>query len=378
MTTYADQVRPYINFESKDEMDKHFNFFRKKHRFDITEKENKVLFTLNGFAFKFPGACKIETEKIAKAAGVSLATVKRAVSKAEGFGMLKRFKTRKENGRRQGVTVYQFQRFELELEPQTLSDRPIDEMPCDSKGKELNFKPYALILLLPSLKKSLKNITYPENHGTVSSSSVSEEIEKPVSLRQKIARQLKVRGLSLTTLNEFAKIAYGQIKKLVTQDASIPKTYAEDLVYKKFMYVLNRKSMRNPFGLFSSLVEKEFAKLLGQVPKGEQCELELQAKRGIRFRAVPDWMIEQEQDPARKARLIKNNEIARMQKEQASTSKKVGVVPDWLRESKELEAKEEAERQAAKKAEQENTPEIDFEAERVKLLLEMGYDRSEI
>lgn len=377
MTTYADQVRPYINFESKDEMDKHFNMFRKKHRFDITEKENKVLFTLNGYAFKFPGACKIETEKIAKAAGVSLATVKRAVSKAEGFGMLKRFKTRKENGRRQGVTVYQFQRFELELGPQTASDRPIDEKPCDSKGKELNFKPYALTLLLPSLKKSLKIITY-QTDGTVSNSPVVRETEKPVSLRQKIARQLKVRGLSLTTLNEFAKIGYGQINKLVKQDSSIPKAYLENIVYKKFLYVLDRKNSYRPFGLFSDLVEKEFAKLLGQAPEGEQCELELQAKRGIRFRPVPEWKIELEEDPARKARLIKNNEIARMQREQAVTGKKVGVVPDWLKALKEQEAQEAAEKAAIQKAEQEKAPQIDFEAERIKMLQELGYSQDEI
>src|SRR5690606_28815139 len=155
-------------------------------------------------------------------------------------------------------------------------------------------------------------------------------------------------------LNEFAKIGYGQIIKLVKQDASIPKSYAEELVYKKFLYVLDRKSSRNPFGLFSSLVEKEFAKLLGQVPEGEQCELELQAKRGIRFRPVPEWKIELEEDPARKARLIKNNEIARMQREQAVTGKKVGVVPEWLKELKEQETQEEAEKAAIQKAELEN------------------------
>lgn len=364
MTTYAEQVRPYINFESKDEMDRHFNLYRKKYRFEITEKENHVLFTLNGYAMKFPGACKIELEKIAKAAGVSLATTKRAIVKADKLGILKRFKTRKENGRRQGVTVYQFQRFELELEPQTMSDRPSDEKPCERKENEPNLKPYALILLLPSLKKSLKDITYPAKDGTGSNQSDLEKSEKPASLRQKMARQLKVRGLSLTTLNEFAKIGYGQIKKLVEKDSSIPKAYLENIVYKKFLYVLDRKNSKNPFGLFSDLVEKEFAKLLGQAPEGEQCELELQAKRGIRFRPVPEWKIELEEDPARKARLIKNNEIARKQMKTASTGKKVGVVPDWL---KALKDNEQVKQQTVEIA-----SEIDFAAERERLLAELN------
>lgn len=374
MTTYAEQVRPYINFESKDEMDKHFNMFRKKHRFDITEKENHVLFTLNGLAFKYRGACKIELEKLAKAAGTSLTTVKNAIRKAVNFGMIKRFKTRKQNGSRQGVTVYQFQHFLPENCPLKDDHSQNVEEPCERKDKELFFKPYSLILLLPSLKKSLKIITNPAKHGTVSDSSVLEKSEKPVSLRSKIAHQLKARGLSLTTLNEFAKIGYGQITKLVKQDASIPKSYLEGLVYKKFLYVLDRKSSRNPFGLFSSLVEKEFAKLLGQAPEGEQCELELQAKRGVRFRPVPEQIIEIETDPAKKSRLIKNNEIAKMQREQAVTGKKVGVVPDWLRELKEQEALEEEQQKAIKQAEQNNEPEIDFEAERIKLLKELGYE----
>lgn len=367
MTTYADQVRPYINFESKDEMDKHFNLFRKKHRFDITEKENHVLFTLNGLAFKYRGACKIELEKLAQAAGTSLTTVKNAIRKAVNFGMIKRFKTRKKNGSRQGVTVYQFQHFLPEKCPLNADYSENEEKPCERKDNELFFAPQSLILLLPSLKKSLKIITY-QTDGTVSSSPVVKETEKPVSLRQKIARQLKVRGLSLTTLNEFAKIGYGQINKLIEKDSSIPKAYLENVVYKKFLYVLDRKNSYRPFGLFSSLVEKEFAKLLGQVPEGEQCELELQAKRGIRFRPVPEWKIEQEEDPARKARLIKNNEIARQQMKMATAGKKVGVVTDWYKEQKEQEAKEEAEKAAIQKAEQENAPQIDFEAERLRLL----------
>lgn len=323
MTTYAEQVRPYINFKSKDEMDKHFNLFRQKHRFEFTEKENKALFTLNGFAMKFPGACKVEVEKIAKAAGVSVATAKRAFAKADRFGMLKRFKTRKQNGRRQGVTVYQFQHFELELDTQTTSDRQDNEKPCERKGEDLNKKPYSLILLLPSFKKSLKDFSNQKD-GTTTSKPKIDQAEKKLSLRQRIAQQLKVRNCSVKDIGEFAKIAYGQIKKLLQQDATIPKTYAEELVYKKFLVAIEHA--RNPFALFSYLIKKEFDKLLGQ-SKDEKCELELEAKRGVIFDLVPQFMIDNEQNPVKKARLIKQNEIAMRQRAEA---KQAEQVPEWM------------------------------------------------
>lgn len=358
-------LQQYAQFTSVKEMDEHVQRHIEQSFNKITNSTRKVLYAIAGRSLRFIGASHLKIETIAKDVSVSDKTVGRAIKKLVELGILEKFNSTKKNGIK-GANIYSILPFVPSDVPSVMSERVEAEKPCNSnvKGPEISSES---INLLITNKTSLKNITY-QTDGAVSNLPVVKETEKPVSLRQKIAHQLKARGLSLTTLNEFAKIGYGQITKLVKQDASIPKSYAEELVYKKFLYVLDRKSSRNPFGLFSSIVEKEFAKLLGQVPEGEQCELELQAKCGIRFRPVPEWKIEQEEDPARKARLIKNNEIARQQMKMATAGKKVGVVTDWYKEQKEQEAKEEAEKAAIQKAEQENAPQIDFETERLRLL----------
>lgn len=371
MSTYADRLAPYQNFKDKHEMDEHVTKHLQHIGYELNNTDHKLLNHIRTHAVRYPGAFQQLTETMAKAIDKSVPTVKRILTKLVKLGILKRKLTRKKNNSRMGASIYQIQIFSLENDTQKMIRSNKKEDLSNSCGSKVQTNGNENKPFISLNKNNLKDITNPED-GTASNSLVLETSEKPVSLRQKIARQLKARNLSLTTLNEFATIAYGQIKKLMKQDTSIPKAYVEELVYKKFLFILDRKGTTNPFGLFTHVIKKEFAKLLGKNPEGEQCELELQAKRGVRFRPVPDWMIEQEQDPTRKARLIKNNEIARKQREQATAGKKVGVVTEWYRDLKAQEAQEEAEKAAARKAEIENAPQINFEEARLKLLEELN------
>lgn len=346
MTTYAEQVRPYINFENKEEMDKHFNLFRKKHRYDLTEKENHVLFTLNGHASKFPGVCKIELEKIAKAAGTSVATAKRAFAKADVFGMIKRFKTRKDGGRRQGVTIYQFQHFELQDEPQTASDRENAEKPCESSIQELKNKAQSLILLLPSLK-IFKDTNITKTYAD--KLPADKETIKKNALLDKLPNAL--RGLSVY-FNKSQDI-YDMVgviftaKNIVSKEIRIEeheglfrKAIASVYEYWK-RQVKSGKDDYNVFGLMNKAIKELVTKIVDgsayNVPVKETKQVTVPARSSEQ---VPDWM------PVNKA---------------VFTSRE--LIPDWMENRNEGGLPE-----SPKKA-----PEIDFELERQKILAKLGY-----
>lgn len=373
MTTYAEQVRPYINFESKDEMDKHFNMFRKKHRFDITEKENKVLFTLNGYAMKFPGACKIETEKLAKAAGVSVTTVKNAIRKAVNFNMLKRFKTRKQNGSRQGVTVYQFQRFLPENCPLKNDYSQNNEKPCESKEKELKFEPYALTLLLPSLKKSFKD------------TNITDMPEKNKSLKIGLLNKIpQVIAKAIGPFMDDAKEIYEMVGTIFNAKSKVDKSIKfeayEDTYYKAIVSVFEsqKRAARNerknkPFNVFAvmykAILETTKRIVCPELPVKSAEQPKVPVKPNARIEQVPHFMIDAATDPIEKARLIEQNELA---KKQHSVRNGKEAVPSWFVPVSERKNVVEAPVRI------QNEPEIDFEAERIKMLQKLGYSQEEI
>lgn len=365
MTTYAEQVRPYINFESRDEMDKHFNLFRKKHRFDITEKENHVLFTLNGFAMKFPGACKIETKKIAKAAGVSITTVKNAVKKAVDFGMLKRFKTRKQNGCRQGVTVYQFQHFLPEVCPLGTCYSENSDKPRESKIKELNLEPYALILLLPSLKKSFKDT----NITDVPEKSPALKIGLLNKIPQAISKAVSPFMDDVNEIYEMVGTIFNAKSKI---SKSIKIEQHEDKFYRAIVSVFEsqkraaRKEKEfNVFAVMYKAITNTTKQILNpELPK-EQKPSTATIKPNARVEIIPEFMIENETDLEKKERWITQNEIAKQQK----TSHSKESTPDWF-----VPVQERANQEVTQHNEhQKDESEIDFEAERIRILKRLGH-----
>lgn len=323
MTTYAEQVRPYINFKSSEEMDKHFNLFRKKHRYELTETDNKVLFVLNGFAFKFPGACKVTPEKVATAAGVSVASVKRAISKATKLGLIKRIPQRKDGGRRQGVTVYQFQRFELELEPQTLSDRENDEKPCESKIQAGKIKVESLILLLPSFKdlKDTKTTKAPEKSEALKNGLLSK-------LPSVFTKAISPFMSSADDIHRLVGAIFNGKKSI---DKSVRVEQHEDLYYKAIVSVFESQKRaerkEKTFNVFAVMFKAiaDVTKLIasGNAYKRPETQVNGQAIK-VSKEPIPQFMIDNEQDEARK------NELLAMKEQQENLiDRNKEQLPDW-------------------------------------------------
>ncbi|MGA4519267.1 helix-turn-helix domain-containing protein [Solibacillus silvestris] len=358
-------LKDYSNFNSIEEMDKNVKLHVTENFFNLTESTRKILFAIAGRSLKYIGAAHLRAQTIATAVGVSRRTVMRAIKELEERKIIKRIKQTKKNGIK-GANIYSILPFVTSNDTSGKSHRGNKEVPCGSKDEGHNSKDESLVSF--SNEKFFKDIPVQRAETGDSSNPVIEtEIQKP-NLRTRISRQMKARKLSLSKLNEFATIAYSNINKILKVDSTIPREYLEDLAYRKLLGVFDDEGIDCVFSVFTYRLKKEFNKLIGK--SGEQDSVELNAKRGAVVRPVPQFMIDNETDLIRKAKLIKNNEVAKAQKESLKTAKgkKVGVVPDWFYKQKEEQAQKEAERQAALKAKAENAPPIDYAAEKERLL----------
>lgn len=287
MTTYAEQVSPYINFTSEKEMDHHFNLLRKKFRYEFTQSEIEVLFALKGHAAKFPGACKIALETIAEVSGYSLATVKRAVSKAVKLGILKRFNTRKANGRLRGVNIYQFQQFSEPLvEPLTLSCRENDEKPCERKSEQPKNEAEALISL--STNKSFKDTNITEQAHS-EKQAFKESVLKD-ALLAKLPKALNALQLFFDRSQEIYDLA-GVIFRSKLKGVQIEQH--ERLFRKtiKSVYEYWQRQIRNgkhDYNVFG-LMTKAIRELCEKIVSGTAYEQPVAAPTP-KLENVPDWM----------------------------------------------------------------------------------------
>lgn len=365
MTTYDEKLKPYVQFKTAREMDEQVTKYRQNIGYQLNTTDNKLLNYMKAHAVRYTGVFYQLVETISKNIGKSPTTVKRSLKKITDLGIVKRIPTtRKKNGGK-GATIFQFQFFKLE-------NGPLDMVHCDSKkevpnscGSKLEEKDIESKPFISSKKDLYNKSTYQQVDSMASNTDIDRAKEK-ITLRKKFEQQLKNRKYSLTTLSEYAKIAYGSINALVKQNAALPKEYLENIVYQKFLSVIDNKNARNPFALFSYAIKKEFNKLIGK--SEEKDELDLDFERGIRFERVPQWMIEKEQDPIKKANMIKRNELSKKQREEARKSR---AIPEWFVS---IENKEDNNKPmvATEKVEQEEK--LDYELERRKLMQMLGYN----
>lgn len=290
--SYIAQVKEYQNFNSHHEMDAHFEKFRKLHRFKITKTENEVLFTLKAHAVKVPGAVKIKLETLAKEVGTSLTSVKRGLAKGIELGIIKRFKTRKENGSKQGATVYQFQHFSQQDGPLELGRRENAENPRDSKDEAAKNEPESLIPLSPSSSFKDTNITGEHTQEN----KVDKELYKKNGLLAKIPNAL--RGLSVFFDN--SQDIYDMVGVIFRAKAKISRSIKIEehepafrakiaSVYESWKRAVEKGDVDyNVFGLMTKAIKEMCVKILD----GSLYETKppVTTRRKLKFSNIPDWM----------------------------------------------------------------------------------------
>ncbi|AMW99183.1 helix-turn-helix domain-containing protein [Rummeliibacillus stabekisii] len=100
-------LEQYSLFETVEEMDKAISERIDQDRFELTKSERAIVFAIKAHCLRYPGACHLKNETIAKEVGVSLITVSRAIKKLVELKIIGKENKVKLNGIK-GANVYYF------------------------------------------------------------------------------------------------------------------------------------------------------------------------------------------------------------------------------------------------------------------------------
>ena len=365
---YAEENNYHLlsKFKTVEEFNNHFEQSMLLHKDKFTKSEYLALNKLRKFAYsekspntvgvawvraqKVVAATHKETLHLTESFGISRSTFNRMLRKAKKLNLVTVINQYDEH-RYKKHNVYVFNRLE-DLTPESFGKVEIvsESNTIEASKIEKTDATVTLILELPKLKE--KPITY-QKEETVNNQKIEKFVKNP-SLRAKMRNQIMKRNMSHDALNEFALIAYSEIKKTMNQNNELTKTYLEKIAYEKFLYVIDQSNINNMFALFTYLLRKDFGCLLDKdnsVINDVAKEVELDYKRGMNFSYIPNWMIENTTDPIKKARMIAINELLdKIKRGEIRAIRKHGtkteVVPKWFNETKEEAARKRVEDEA--------------------------------
>ena len=130
---------------------------------------------------------------------------------------------------------------------------------------------------------------------------------KKVSLYRKMAVLLSTKkSLKSLKLKEFVAIAYSNVKNLVA--ANVAQLDAEEIAYNKLVEVADKENVKNYAALYSWTMKQAVNMLNGEVQTMTITKAELLEKQGKKVEVVPDWLIEQQKDAAKRLEMRRNNE----------------------------------------------------------------------
>lgn len=363
-------LQQYAQFTSVKEMDKHVQQHIEKHADKFTRSTLKVLYAIAGRALRFVGAAHLKAETIAKGAKVSEKTVYRAIDKLVELGIISKVNSTKMNGIK-GANIYSVLPF---VHANVLSEKTVrenQEKPCDTKVEVPKVEAEAVNLLITN--KSLKdtNITdMPEKRKSLK-----------IGLLNKVPQVIaKAIGPFMDDANEIYEMVGTIFNAKSKVDKSIKFEAYEDTYYKAIVSVFEsqKRAARNerkdkPFNVFAvmykAILETTKRIVCPELPVKSAEQPKVPVKPNARIEQVPQFMIDAATDPIEKARLIEQNELA---KKQHTVRNGKEAVPSWFVPVSERNNVVEAPERG------QNEPEIDFEAERIKILQQLGYSGNEI
>lgn len=308
MSTYADRLAPYQNFKDKFELDEHVTLFKRAIGYKLNKTDKELLDYMRRYAVRYAGAFCQRVEVIAQNTGKSPATVKRYLKKITDLKIVKRIPTMRARGGK-GATVFQFQQFKNE--PSLLShceNKNEPSKPCESKVQQndVESKPYYS-----------SNLSFKDTNITEQAHSDSNEVIKKTlkdALMDKVPAALKSVGLffddakQLFDLNGVifnAKSSVSKTVRIEDHEALFNKTIKSVYEYWK-RQVREGKRDYNVFGL----MRKAIVELTKKIVDGTAYPKPAVQKSAVSKELIPDWMIENEQDPVRKAELQAKRETA--------------------------------------------------------------------
>lgn len=303
----------YKSFASVEDMDQAVENHIAYHYEKLTPAECEVLRCLAGHSLTAYGASHLLVDTIAKEIGVTVKTIYRATKKLTDLGIITKHKTVKRTG--QGASIYAIAPFKKEsIVRHSMSDScPSLEThvtPVIPTETHVKNEPVTKIFSTYSFNPSVdKNVNAYNAHAI--HSDLKEQLRaiyNPQSVEDNQA------------FEELCKIAFGRVKQYM-QSHNVPYLQLEQIILKCMSDLVRKKDVRNQFAMYSKMIERQTLQLF---------ETFLQPKMAAGINMY---------------------------------GKKVGVVPDWfvpVGERKENVRNEPTE------------PEMDFEAERKKMLARLG------
>lgn len=359
-------LKEFSNFDSVRDMDNHVKQHIEMHFNKITKATLKVLYAIAGRALRFVGAAHLKAETIANDANVSVKTVMRAVKKLNDLGIVNKINSTKGNGIT-GANIYSICPFVSVNVSAEMSQLVKREKACDAKFEAPKNDDESVNLLITN--KSLKdtNITdMPEKRQSLK-----------IGLLNKVPQVIaKAIGPFMDDANEIYEMVGTIFNAKSKVDKSIKFEAYEDTYYKAIVSVFEsqKRAARNerkdkPFNVFAVMYKailETTKRIVGpELPVKSAEQPKVPVKPNARIEQVPQFMIDAAIDPIEKARLIEQNELA---KKQHSVRNGKESVPSWFVPVSERNNVVEAPVRG------QNEPEIDFEAERLKVLQKLGYE----
>ena len=357
-------LQQYAQFTSIKEMDKHVQQHIEQSFNKITSSTRKVLYAIAGRSLRFIGASHLKIETIANDIKVSDKTVSRAIKKLEELGILKKINSTKKNGIK-GANIYSILPFVPSDVPTVMSERMICEKPCDTKVEAPKVETEAVNLLITNKSLRDTNITdMPEKNKSLK-----------IGLLNKVPQVIaKAIGPFMDDANEIYEMVGTIFNAKSKVDKSIKFEAYEDTYYKAIVSVFEsqKRAARNerkdkPFNVFAvmykAILETTKRIVCPEMPVKSAEQPKVPVKPNARIEQVPQFMIDAATDPIEKARLIEQNELA---KKQHTVRNGKEAVPSWFVPVSERNNVVEA------LVRGQNEPEIDFEAERQRILAKLG------
>ena len=304
----------YKSFKSVEDMDQAVEKHIAYHFEKLTPAECEVLRCLASHSLTAYGASHLLVGTIAKEIGVTDKTVYRATKKLTDLGIITKHKTVKRTG--QGASIYVIAPFKKESivrhsmsdSCQSLETHENAVIPTETHVKN---KPVTKIFSTYSFNPSVKNVNAYSTHGI--HGDLKEQLRaiyNPQSAEENQA------------FEELCKIAFGRLKQY-TRTHNVPYLQMKQIVLKCMNDLVRKNNVRNQFAMYSKMIERQTLQLFEEF---------VQPKMAAGMNIY---------------------------------GKKVEVLPDWFVPVEKRGQKE-------NRCNESSEPEIDFEAERKKVLARLG------
>lgn len=287
MTNYNyTKLQPYVNFKTKDKLDEQVANFRNTIGYKLNDTDNKLLTYMMQYSVRYTGVFYQLVDTIANNLKVSVATVKRVLSKITKLGIVKRIPTTRKTKGGKGATIFQFQYFTSEPLQVSHCDNYMKPYESKREGSFVETKPF--IFSNKELKdiKTYKNVLTNEEVESIlkvpfHEMSLSDKVKSLVSATIGEDKVKEVNRVVFSKVNQTLKLATfkpyeGKVKEIVFD------------ALKTSLNALKQGKARNLFAYLNGVIERKLDALTFELLNDIDIDSEPVAVHG----KLENWLLE--------------------------------------------------------------------------------------